>query len=54
MTDEIFSPFADGERAELMEKLFALTARQAELYTAGDSSSLPVETAHVIIQRRGQ
>ena len=45
MTDEIFSPLTDGEQRELMEKLFALTARQAELYTAGDSSSLPVETA---------
>lgn len=45
MTDEIFSPFADGEQTELMEKLFTLTARQAALYTAGDSSSLPVETA---------
>lgn len=45
MTEKILAPLTDGERTDLMGKLFALTARQAELYTAGGSSSLPVDTA---------
>ena len=42
-------PFGGGEALLIREKLLPLLAKQAERYTMGESSSVPVETANELL-----
>lgn len=43
-------PLTEGEKMRLLERLWALLARQAERYTMGESTSVPEETAEDLLR----
>lgn len=42
-------PMTEAEETRFLEKLWRLLARQTELYTMGESTSVPVETARELL-----
>lgn len=46
----LLAPLSEKETADVLEKLWALLARQAERYTMGESTSIPRETAEELLK----